>query len=66
MNSIKDIINMVATEAVEGTWGNSGIGDEAPPVHPFYENNPPADTSLEPYDVGLVRDPKTGNIRWSK
>lgn len=53
MNSIKDILNMVYTEAME-------IEQEQ-----LIRDNP-SDTSLEKYDIGLIRDPKTGNLRWSK
>ena len=77
MNSIKDILNMVFTEAVEGNYGaNNHYFDEFRnrefiKTKSITSENPAgthksANTSLKPYDVGLVKNPVTGEIHWSK
>ncbi|MDO8516680.1 MAG: hypothetical protein Q7S33_01005 [Nanoarchaeota archaeon] len=65
MNSMNDILGMVATEAIEGTWGDSGIGDEALPIQQSYESKSLENSQLPllKYNLELIRD-ENGNLRW--
>ena len=58
---------MIATEAVEGVSRDHYFDEfrnrEFIPPEPK-RHIQQTTTSLEKYDIGLIRDPKTGNLRW--
>ena len=75
MNSIKDIINMIYTEAMGGGFGDHYFDEfrnrEFIKTKSITSENPAgthksANISLKPYNIGLVKNPVTGEIHWSK
>jgi hypothetical protein len=67
MNSLKTLIDMIATEAIEGFFGGCPSGEcgDSNYVHPKREDGMPYDSDLPPFqfDAELVIRPE-GHYEW--